>query len=93
MTYASEIYNRAIEKFGTVEQIRMAQEECAELIAVLNQSLRGRVGLLELTEEIADVQIMLDQLKIIFGEQNCSIMYQKKMARLQERLNQNEMGV
>ena len=62
------IYKQAIDKFGVVAQMGMAQEECAELIVAISKDIR--YASIEtancLHEEIADVEIMLEQLKIIF---------------------------
>ncbi|WP_277657213.1 hypothetical protein [Seleniivibrio woodruffii] len=56
-----------IEKEGIEPQIRQAQEECAELISALSHFCRNRKGALdEVNEEIADVEILLVQLKRIF---------------------------
>ena len=55
-----------IEIEGYEHQIRQAQEECAELIAALNHFCRGRRGATdEVAEEMADVEILLLQLRKI----------------------------
>lgn len=58
-----QILNAAIKTFGERNQEEMAVEECAELIQAINHKHRGREH--NITEEIADVEIMLEQLKII----------------------------
>ena len=58
-----ELYKMAIRKFGAEAQERQAVEECAELIIAISHKQRGREHNIE--EEIADVEIMLEQLKII----------------------------
>ena len=64
----TNIYKQAIDKFGVVSQMRMAQEECAELIVAISKDIR--YASIEtancLHGEIADVEIMLEQLKLIF---------------------------
>lgn len=60
-----EILTSAIKVFGEKAQEEMAIEECAELIQAINHKHRGREH--NIAEEIADVEIMLEQLKIING--------------------------
>ena len=58
-----EILNTAIKTFGEQAQERQAVEECSELIEAICHKHRGREH--NIPEEIADVEIMLEQLKII----------------------------
>lgn len=58
-----EILNAAIEKYGEKEQEEVAIEELSELIQAICHKHRGREH--NIAEEIADVEIMLEQLKII----------------------------
>ena len=58
-----ELYKMAIRKYGAEAQERQAIEECAELIIAISHKQRDREHNIE--EEIADVEIMLEQLKII----------------------------
>lgn len=58
-----EILLTAIHSFGEEVQERQAIEECSELIQAICHKHRGREH--NIAEEIADVEIMLEQLKII----------------------------
>ena len=59
---------KAVELWGTAPQFRMAQEECAELVAAINRFDRGRPdSLSNLMEEIADVSLVLLQLRLMVG--------------------------
>lgn len=58
-----EILTTAIRTFGDDAQERQAIEECSELIQAICHKQRGREH--NIAEEIADVEIMLEQLKII----------------------------
>lgn len=58
-----EVYELAIKTFGDEVQENVAVEECGELIQAICHKHRGREH--NITEEIADVEIMLEQLKII----------------------------
>lgn len=84
-----QILLQAIETWGIESQIVLAMEECVELIVALSHDWRGRCA--DVIEEIADVQILLDELKIIFGEENVEQLINQKMARLRERLASREM--
>lgn len=61
----SEIFEAAIKTFGEKAQEEVAIEECSELIQAICHKHRGRKD--NIAEEIADVEIMLEQLKIING--------------------------
>ena len=52
-----------IDFFGAEAQENLCIEECAELIQAINKKHRGILH--NIPEEIADVEIMLEQLKII----------------------------
>lgn len=58
-----EIMKSAISCFGADAQENQAIEECAELIQAISHKHRGREN--NISEEIADVEIMLEQLKLI----------------------------
>ena len=80
-----EILNAAIEKYGEKAQEEVAIEEMSELIQAICHKHRGREH--NIAEEIADVEIMLRQLKLIndCSMQVVTIKHQKLM-RLSERL-------
>ena len=82
-----KLYRQAIEKWGAEAQICMVFEEMAELQKELCKALRGKENRIEIAEEIADVEIMLAQMKILFGIEEGVERYKKlKIQRLQERL-------
>ena len=60
-----EILIEAIKTFGEKAQEEMAIEECSELIQAISHKHRNRQH--NIAEEIADVEIMLSQLKIIYS--------------------------
>ena len=79
-----ELYEKAIEKWGTDAQVIMALEECGELIVAITQGARGRD--VSIIEEIADVQIMMEQLAILYGEEQVEYVKNQKLKRLKQRL-------
>lgn len=86
----NEILNRAIDTYGVHTQLDMCLEEMAELAKALLKMRRGggdlAVKLASIQEEIADVQIMIDQMRIIFGEESVERAERAKLTRLENRL-------
>lgn len=89
MEYKVEVLEKTVKTYGYVHQTIKAVEELSELLVALNKWLgmsenedyiRGNIR-----EECADVEIMLGQLKIIFGD--WSGWTHDKMDRLEDRIN------
>lgn len=85
---ANLLYRRAVSRWGSKFQLEMAMEECLELSLAIRRHLRnpakGKDGNIE--EEIADVEIMMAQLRLIFNTKSISRIKAKKVRRLQRRL-------
>ena len=85
-----EIFKKAIETYGEREQSAVAMEECAELIRAINKYHRkdSNENRKNLIEEIADVQIMIEQVKIMYNisEDEIEDAYLGKVFRLIQRL-------
>ena len=83
--YYTNLFKQAIERYGERNQEEVAIEELSELIQAICHKHRGRDN--NIAEEIADVEIMLAQLKII---NQCSyqveLIRKQKIVRLIERL-------
>lgn len=62
-----DTYSEAVRAYGKQSQLIMAMEEMAELTKELSKNIRGEKNTSAISEEMADVEIMLEQLKIIFG--------------------------
>lgn len=72
---------------GAEAQICMVFEEMAELQKELCKSLRRKENKSEIAEEIADVEIMLEQMKILFDiEEGVKKHKEFKTSRLKDRL-------
>ena len=80
-----KLYKSVILNFGETTQLIVAMEECGELIQAISKKLRGIENNIE--EEIADVEIMLEQLKIIADNKAIEEMKESKLRRLEQRLN------
>ena len=67
-----EIYKEAVNQWGEDAQINMAIEEMAELISALqhyrrHESWGGKVTVADIADEVADVEIMMEQLRFMFN--------------------------
>lgn len=72
---------------GASAQAHQTMEELAELIVALSHFLRGRVQHTgEIQEEVADVEIMLAQVKYAFG------LHQADIDTIKQRKVQRELG-
>lgn len=82
-----EIYQKAIEFWGVEAQIKMAMEECAELIKELAKYGRKINGssITDIQRETVDVELMLNQLKRMFQTDYESIK-KEKLQRLSKLL-------
>ena len=70
-----KLYLEALKKWRTEMQLVMVQEECSELIKAVCKFFRhGTHALDNLAEEVADVEIMLEQTKMMFGERVDGVM-------------------
>lgn len=93
------IFSRALKLKGEVSQIDITLEELAEMMQALIKYKRcndeyEKVKIVEnIAEEIADVQIMLNQMKENFQfEKLVEEYYDRKMTRLGKRLSALEKG-
>ena len=86
-----DIFRSAIDTYGSVMQITVAFEEMSELQKELCKHIRGIGSQENIAEEIADVEIMMEQMKMLF---NCEAavlqVREKKVKRLKERMEQKE---
>lgn len=84
---AMDVCGMAIDTFGEQSQVIVAVEELSELQKELCKLLRGQYRIDDMSEEIADVEIMILQMKRILNNWDAvNVMKQKKLARLAERI-------
>ena len=88
-THLTSLLKRAIDTYGEDAQILMTIEECSELINAITKLYRGRVDEKAITTELADVYIMVQQMALIFGEDDFKKEVEYKLNRLEERLNKH----
>ena len=83
----NEILVRAVNTYGEMVQTVVCMEELAELCKALSKSIRGSADYQNIAEEMADVEIMLAQMKIIFSNaDDVEAEKERKLNRLAERL-------
>lgn len=90
------VLKAAIDKYGNDSQLAVAQEECAELIQAISKLNRAgssdhpgrtaKAAMNNLMEEAADVQIMLDQIRIMYPSHAYDTIRAQKIAILQKRM-------
>lgn len=82
---------KVIRYYGYESQIRMMFEEMAELQKELCKRMRGENNRNHIIEEIADVEIMLDQITIMFEIDWLEVaeIREEKIARLKKRIEGN----
>lgn len=89
-----DLYERNIEYHGIEQETTIAMEECSELIQAISKCKRyGCINKYRenLIEEMTDVLIMIDELKIIYqiSDVDISDIRQYKMNRQSYRIKNN----
>ena len=96
ITYAERkvTYNAALRKNGLETQMRKAVEEMSELIKEICKIGSGEGSTVALADEIADVTIMLEQLKLFYHVHDIVDEHvDMKIRRLQGKLGMREVPV
>ena len=84
-------YEKMIEKYGKKDQMLIAVEECSELQKAILKYLRGRCNTIEISEEMADVEIMLEQLYMMLDNQDeVKFFKEKKIERTSKLYLENK---
>lgn len=80
------IYQKAVNKFGEQAQMRKACEELGELITEIMRYQNGydRASLLTIASEVADVEIMCAQMRVMVGDNRVDNEKTVKLAKLQK---------
>ncbi|MEW6708293.1 MAG: hypothetical protein AB1403_00590 [Candidatus Riflebacteria bacterium] len=93
---ANEICDKAMERFGLHQQMLKLIEELGELTRAASRWLNESIDEYDidieenLCEEIADVEIVLDQVKSQLSHDMLSYQRQRKLRRLQEILEKKD---
>lgn len=84
-----DLYAAAVKKYGKLSQLIMCMEEMAELTKELSKSIRGADNSAAIAEEMADVEIMLEQLHLIYRNRSeVDTIKADKLRRLAYRLEE-----
>lgn len=80
----------ALATWGEENQIGMVTEECAELIVALAHMDRCRAQSVDVAEELADVIIMAEQLRLVLEARGVDVtaVLDAKVSRLEARLTE-----
>jgi len=84
-----ELLQKVIDVYGKEYQMRIAQEELAELIIVISKAIRrpgNKYYKKDLVEEIVDVELILEQLKLTVDQEALVIERTMKLCHLEEKL-------
>lgn len=82
-----ELYDKVLNKWGLEKQLIVAIEEMAELQKELTKILRNQGDIDRLAEEVADVEIMLEQVRYFYGlGLSVETVKKLKLERLEKRL-------
>lgn len=85
-----QVYRAAIYAWGAENQEKMVIEEMSELTKEICKHWRGRDNLDAIADEIADVTIMLEQLRLIYNLDSAVRRHMDtKILRLQDKLTQD----
>ena len=82
----TEPYKTAVTTFGPRHQAVIAIEELSELQKEICKYLRGQPNLEHISEEMADVEIMLAQLRVIFDNDFIIAKYKREKTERIEKL-------
>lgn len=93
----SKILRQAIDTYGVSNQLMQTAEECAELIQAINKYFRAvknqqdiQKAIHDMAGEVADVSVMLEQMKMMIGYKAVEEMADRKVERLAKRLQKKE---
>ncbi|MDE7389518.1 MAG: hypothetical protein K2M82_01040 [Lachnospiraceae bacterium] len=87
--FEKAVFSNTLDCYGMDSQIRIAEEELNELQKELFKWQRGEENRNHILEEMADVSIVFDQLKMMFNISDGELQKKRtaKINRLVDRLN------
>jgi len=83
-----EIFRAALDKWGLDGQLLKLAEECCELGTAAFHFRDGKIPVEDIVTELADVDILLDQMRFVFD--GISEERRRKLDRLRERLEHEQ---
>lgn len=92
MNTRSQVYTDALECWGTNFQKSMFHEEVGEVLTAMSHEYRGRCSKILVLEELADLQIMLNQMVVLYGtDDEFKQVLDTKLSRLVERIERYQI--
>jgi hypothetical protein len=89
-----KLYKRAYDHWGMTTQLGMTITECNELSAEIGRFIfQKRKTMLSIIEELADVEIMIEQCRTMIGDELIDEQKQIKLKRLENKLVESEAGI
>ena len=87
---SQDLYARAVETWGERAQTDIAIEELAEAIVAIQHWRRKRCNATFVAQEIADVLIVAEQMRLIVGAESVDAAKAEKLDRLKRRLDDHD---
>lgn len=90
---SARLFKKLIKVYGYKNQLNICSEECSELAKECSKWIRGKGNRQSILEEMVDVSIMIEQLKLIFKitESEFEEKVSEKINRTKERLESNKL--
>ena len=82
-----DVYQAALSKWGLDLQLRQLAEECCELSVEALHYAKRKNNFDKLAEEIVDVEIMLEQMRLVVDPITWDRIKQTKLLKLQKALS------
>ena len=92
--FYEDIIRKTIECYGAGKQSVVCMEECCELVQAISKELRGKSDKEHLAEEMADVLICMEMLKIMYHvtDDELNEWVKKKQFRQLRRITESGVG-
>lgn len=88
LTESKKLYQKVSTKYGVRAVLTKGTEELAELISAIAKLLNSPIEDDNVCEEIADVEIMIEQLRLIFDSDKIDEYKKYKLERLEKMVNE-----
>lgn len=85
-------YTDALNLWGEDFQKSMFHEEIGEVLTAMSHEMRGRCGKAAVLEELADLQIMLNQMVVLYGtDDEFKDIINAKLTRMINRIERSKI--
>ena len=92
MNTRTQEYSNALECWGKEFQKSMFHEEIGEVMTAMSHEFRGRCAKSAVLEELVDLQIMLNQMVILYGpDEEFQDLFDVKIHRLIDRIERRQI--